>query len=134
MKIYNLKNFIWGLICLAVAAGCGTAMAVRGFSWKLAVGMVLTLAMGWADLAWSMDKTMRMPAPDERDRAVVWKSAWRAYHLLTNGCMLGLFALILAYGVWRSQLLAAALVTLAAVVTAAFLLLLGANLYYEKRM
>lgn len=133
-RIYNKKDFAWGLICLVLAAVCGVTMALRGFSFKLLGSMVVALAMGWADLMWSMDKSMRMPRPDERDQQVVQISAWRAYQLLTNGCLLAALALMIAYGVWRSPLLTAAFLTLDIVVLAAFLLLLGTNLYYEKRM
>ena len=48
--------------------------------------------------------------------------------------MLAAVALMAAYGLWRSQLVAAALLTLCLVLLAAFLILLGTNLYYEKRM
>ena len=110
-------------------------MALRGVSVKLAVSMVLILALGWADLVCSTDRQMRRAAqPDERDRAVSRTSAWRAYQLLVNGCMLAAVALMAAYGLWRSELAAVAFLTLCLVVLAAFLILLGTNLYYEKRM
>ena len=110
-------------------------MALRGVSVKLAVSMVLMLALGWADLVCSTDRQMRRAAqPDERDRAVSRQSAWRAYQLLVNGCMLAAVALLAAYGLWRSELAAVAFLTLCLVVLAAFLILLGTNLYYEKRM
>lgn len=132
-KIENKRNFVWGTICLLLAAVCGIIMALQGFSVKLLVSMLLAAAMGWADLTWSMDRTMRMPLPDERDRQVTQKSAWRAYQLLTNGCLLAAFGLMLAYGVWKSPFLAAAFLTLDGVILAAWLLL-GTNVYYEKRM
>ena len=120
---------------MILAAACGVTMALRGVSVKLAVSMVLMLALGWADFVRSADRQMcRAAAPDERDRAVSRKSAWRAYQLLVDGCMLAAVALMAAYGLWRSQLVAAALLTLCLVLLAAFLILLGTNLYYEKRM
>lgn len=134
-KICDRRMFAWGVICFALAAVCGVAMALRGVSVKLAVSMVLMLALGWADIVRSTDRQMyRTSAPDERDRAVSRQSAWRAYQLLVDGCMLAAVGLMAAYGVWRSQLVAVAFLTLCLVVLAAFLILLGVNIYYEKRM
>ena len=134
-KIYDRRGFAWGVVCIALAAVCGGTMVLRGISVKLAVSMVLMLALGWADIARSTDRQMyRTTAPDERDRAVSRKSAWQAYQLLVDGCLLAAVVLMVAYGLWRSQLVAAALLTLCLVLLAAFLILLGTNLYYEKRM
>lgn len=134
-KIYDHRGFSWGLVGIVLAAVCGGTMVLRGSSLKLAVSMVLMLALGWADIARSTDQQMyRSAVPDERDRAVSRKSAWRAYQLLVDGCMLAAVVLIVAYGLWRSRLVAAALLTLCLVILAAFLILLGTNFYYEKRM
>ena len=66
-KICDRRKFIWGTACLLLAAACGGAMALRGVSVKLAVSMVLMLALGWADLVCSTDRQMRRAAqPDER--------------------------------------------------------------------
>lgn len=134
-KIYNPREFVLGLVCLALAAICGVMMALQGISVKLTVSMALLLALGWVDLSRSADRQMRRAAtPDERDRAVSRQSAWRAYQLLVNGCMLAAVMLMVVYGIWRSQLVAAALLTLCLVLLAAFAILLGVNIYYEKRM
>ena len=134
-KIYDRKVLAWGLVCLVLAATCGATMAVRGVSVKLAVSAVLMLALGWADLVRAADRQMHLAAmPDERDRAVSRESAWRSYQLLVNGCLLGAVVLMIAYGVWRSPLVGAAFLTLCLVLLAAFVILLGTNLYYEKRM
>lgn len=134
-KIYDHRGFSWGLVGIVLAAVCGGTMVLRGSSLKLAVSMVLMLALGWADIARSTDQQMhRSAVPDERDRAVSQKSAWRAYQLLVDGCMLAAVALIVAYGLGRSRLVTAALLTLCVVTLASFLILLGTNFYYEKRM
>lgn len=134
-KIYNPREFVLGLVCLALAAICGVMMALQGISVKLTVSMALLLALGWVDLSRSADRQMRRAAtPDERDRAVSRQSAWRAYQLLVNGCMVAAVVLMVVYGIWRSQLVAAALLTLCLVLLAAFAILLGVNIYYEKRM
>ncbi len=134
MKLYQKKRFVCGIACLVLAVICGAAMAAEGVSVKLAVSALLLTALGGGDLLLSMDKNMQMPRPDERDRQVVQKSAWRAYRILVHGCMAAGIILAAAYGAWRMPELLAALVTVWLVVLVSFGILLGCNLYYEKRM
>lgn len=79
MKRYQKKRFACGIACLILAVICGSVMAAEGVSVKLAVSALLLTALGGGDLLLSMDKTIQMPRPDERDRQVVQTSAWRAY-------------------------------------------------------
>lgn len=134
MKLYQKRHFRCGMVCLLLAVVCGVVMAVEGVSVKLAISALLLTALGGADLLISMDKSMRLPRPDERDQQVVQTSAWRAYRILVHGCMTAGIALAAAYGAWRMPELLAALVTVWLVVLASFGILLGCNLYYEKRM
>ena len=106
MKIYYKKNFISGVFSLLLGMACGGLMVVRGFEIKLLVGLLLLLVLGGVDILWSLSRDSRASRGDERDRLICETSAWRAYGLLT----------------------------LDGVVLAAFLLLLGTNLFYEKRM
>lgn len=55
-KICDRRSFVGGLICVILAAACGVTMALRGVSVKLAVSMVLMLALGWADFVRSADR------------------------------------------------------------------------------
>ena len=134
MKLYQKKRFVCGIACLVLAMICGAAMAAEGVSVKLAVSALILTVLGGVDLLLSMDKSMRLPHPDERDRQVVQTSAWRAYRILVRGCMAAGMVLAAAYGVWRMPELLAALVTVWLVVLASFGILLGCNLHYEKRM
>lgn len=134
MKVYQKKRFGCGIACLILAVGCGVVMAMEGGSGKLAVSALILTVLGGVDLLLSMDKSMRLPHPDERDRQVVQTSAWRAYRILVRGCMAAGMVLSAAYGVWRMPELLAALVTVWLVVLASFGILLGCNLHYEKRM
>ena len=134
-KIYSHRDFVWGVFCLVLALVCGMTMVIQGVSTKLLVSAVLLTALGWADLARSLDRQMQNAAvPDERDRAVSQKSAWKAYQILTSICLGGSVLLMVAYGVWRSPLLVPAFLTLDLVIAAAFVILLGTNLYYERHM
>ena len=131
MKIYYKKNFISGVFSLLLGMACGGLMVVRGFEIKLLVGLLLLLVLGGVDILWSLSRDSR---GDERDRLICETSAWRAYGLLTNGCFFVSLVLLVGYAIFRSPMLLTAALTLDGVVLAAFLLLLGANLFYEKRM
>ena len=124
MKIYNKRSFGGAVLCLFLALCCGAALIVTGFQMKWLTGMVVALAMGGVELWWV----------DERDEAVSRKSAWMAFRVVVTGCWAASMAALAVYAVIRTPAALVVLVTLAAVVIAAFLALLGANLYYEKRM
>ena len=134
MKIYYKKNFISGVFSLLLGMACGGLMVVRGFEIKLLVGLLLLLVLGGVDILCSLSRDSRASRGDERDRLICETSAWRAYGLLTNGCFFVSLVLLAGYAIFRSPMLLTAALTLDGVVLAAFLLLLGANLFYEKRM
>lgn len=134
MKIYYKKSFISGVFSLLLGVACGGLMVVRGFEIKLLVGLLLLLVLGGVDILWSLSRDFRASRGDERDRLICETSAWRAYGLLTNGCFFVSLVLLAGYAIFRSPTLLTAALTLDGVVLAAFLLLLGANLFYEKRM
>ena len=62
------------------------------------------------------------------------KRVFRSIFLASLAVLLAAVVLMVVYGIWRSQLVAAALMTLCLVLLAAFAILLGVNIYYEKRM
>lgn len=134
MKIYYKKNFISGVFSLLLGMACGGLMVVRGFEIKLLVGLLLLLVLGGVDILWSLSRDSRASRGDERDRLICETSAWQAYGLLTNGCFFVSLVLLAGYAIFQSPMLLTAALTLDGVVLAAFLLLLGTNLFYEKRM
>ena len=134
MKIYNKRSFAGAVLCLLLAVFCGGALIAAGFHAKWAAGLVAALAMGGVELWWSLSRESRLPRADERDEAVSRKSAWLAYRAVVTGCWAASMAAMAVYALTRAPAALVVLVTLAAVVLAAFLALLGANLYCEKRM
>lgn len=134
MKIYYKKSFISGVFSLLLGVACGGLMVVRGFEIKLLVGLLLLLVLGGVDILWSLSRDSRASRGDERDRLICETSAWRAYGLLTNGYFFVSLVLLVGYAIFWSPMLLTAALTLDGVVLTAFLLLLGANLFYEKRM
>ena len=134
MRIYNKRNFAAGLLSLALAAACGVVLLITGFAVKWLAALVLLLAAGGFDLWWSLSRESRPPKGDERDEAVSRKSAWLAYRIVANGCWVVSLVTLLAYAATRMPEALAVTITLDGVAIAAFLALLGAEIYYEKRM
>ena len=134
MKIYNRRNFAAGILSLLLAAACGVVLLATGFAAKWLIALVILLAAGGFDLWWSLSRESRLPRVDERDEAVSRKSAWLAYRIVATGCWAAGIAALVIYGISRMPAALAVTVTLDAVAIAAFAALLGAEVYYEKRM
>ena len=134
MKIYNRRSFAAGILSLLLAAACGIVLLVTGFAAKWLIALVILLAAGGFDLWWSLSRDSRLPRVDERDEAVSRKSAWLAYRIVANGCWVAGLVSLMAYALTRIPAALAVTVTLDAVAIAAFAALLGAEIYYEKRM
>ena len=134
MKIYNRRNFAAGILSLLLAAACGAVLLATGFAAKWLIALVILLAAGGFDLWWSLSRDSRLPRVDERDEAVSRKSAWLAYRIVANGCWIVSLGALVVYGVSRIPAALAVTITLDAVTIGAFAALLGAEVYYEKRM
>ena len=134
MKIYNRRNFAAGILSLLLAAACGIVLLATGFAAKWLIALVILLAAGGFDLWWYLSRDSRLPRVDERDEAVSRKSAWLAYRIVANGCWVVSLGALMVYGLSRAPEAMAVTITLDGVAIAAFAALLGAEVYYEKRM
>ena len=134
MKIYNKRSFAAGVISLTLALACGAVLLATGFAVKWLMALVILLAAGGFDLWWSLSRESRLPRGDERDEAVSRKSAWLAYRIVANGCWVVSLGALMVYGLSRAPEALAVTITLDGVAIAAFAALLGAEVYYEKRM
>lgn len=134
MRIYNKRSFAAGLLSLALALACGAVLLAKGFAVKWLIALVILLAAGGFDLWWSLSRDSRLPRGDERDEAVSRKSAWLAYRIVANGCWVVSLGALAVYGLSRAPEALAVTITLDGVAIAAFAALLGAEVYYEKRM
>ena len=134
MRIYNKRSFAAGVISLTLALACGAVLLATGFAVKWLIALVILLAAGGFDLWWSLSRESRLPRGDERDEAVSRKSAWLAYRIVANGCWVVSLGALMVYGLSRAPEALAVTITLDGVAIAAFAALLGAEVYYEKRM
>ena len=134
MKIYNRRNFAAGILSLLLAAACGIVLLATGFAAKWLIALVILLAAGGFGLWWSLSRGSRLPRVGERGEGVSREGAWLACRVgATGGWAAGIAALVI-YGISRMPAALAVTVTLDAVAIAAFAALLGAEVYYEKRM
>ena len=122
------------MISLTLALACGAVLLATGFAVKWLMALVILLAAGGFDLWWSLSRESRLPRGDERDEAVSRKSAWLAYRIVANGCWVVSLGALMVYGLSRAPEALAVTITLDGVAIAAFAALLGAEVYYEKRM
>ena len=113
---------------------CGAVLLATGFAVKWLMALVILLAAGGFDLWWSLSRESRLPRGDERDEAVSRKSAWLAYRIVANGCWVVSLGALAVYGLSQAPEALAVTITLDGVAIAAFAALLGAEVYYEKRM
>ena len=134
MRIYNKRSFAAGVISLTLAQACSAVLLATGFAVKWLMALVVLLAAGGFDLWWSLSRDSRLPRGDERDEAVSRKSAWLAYRIVANGCWVVSLGALMVYGLSRAPEALAVTITLDGVAIAAFAALLGAEVYYEKRM
>ena len=134
MRIYNKRSFAAGVISLTLALACGAVLLATGFAVKWLMALVILLAAGGFDLWWSLSRESRLPRGDERDEAVSRKSAWLAYRIVANGCWVVSLGALAVYGLSQAPEALAVTITLDGVAIAAFAALLGAEVYYEKRM
>lgn len=134
MRIYNKRSFAAGVISLTLALACGAVLLATGFAVKWLIALVILLAAGGFDLWWSLSRESRLPRGDERDEAVSRKSAWLAYRIVANGCWVVSLGALAVYGLSQAPEALAVTITLDGVAIAAFAALLGAEVYYEKRM
>ena len=134
MRIYNKRSFAAGLLSLALALACGAVLLATGFAVKWLMALVILLTAGGFDLWWSLSRESRLPRGDERDEAVSRKSAWLAYRIVANGCWVVSLGALAVYGLSQAPEALAVTITLDGVAIAAFAALLGAEVYYEKRM
>ena len=134
MRIYNKRSFAAGVISLTLALACGAVLLATGFAVKWLMALVILLAAGGFDLWWSLSRDSRLPRGDERDEAVSRKSAWLAYRIVANGCWVVSLGALAVYGLSQAPEALAVTITLDGVAIAAFAALLGAEVYYEKRM
>ena len=134
MRIYISGILLAGILSLALAVACGVVLAGDGIPDEMADRPGAPAGAGGFDLWWSLSRESRLPRVDERDQAVSRKSAWLAYRIVANGCWIVSLAALVVYGISRIPAALAVTITLDAVTIGAFAALLGAEVYYEKRM
>lgn len=137
MKIYNKRGFFSGLICLTVGLAGLAILPFKEFQLRLWLGVLFLLAMAAYQLPRSLSKTKSkedMLAPgDERDRYLAMRSGHTTVTIMNHLLFAAVCGALILYGLLREPVLLAVGMTLWAVLLVMFFIMLGVNIYYERR-
>nr|WP_122012304.1 hypothetical protein [Maliibacterium massiliense] len=136
-KIQSKRSFYVGILTLLLALVCLGVLLFTAFSPRFLIAALLLLALCAVNFSRAFAKTgmwETMEAQtDERDRYIVMQSGHRALQILHYLLCAGCFICLVLYGALRQPLLLTVAITLSCVLAALFIILLCANIYFEKR-
>lgn len=137
MKIRHARHFFTGLLCAVLATGVLLLSLVQTPSPRHLVGAALLAAMGALEFWFafspnSLEEEIR-GAVDERALFIAAQSGHAAARILNGLLFAGAMLSLLGYGFTKAAVWMAVALTLVAVLVVLFVVLLAANLYYEKK-
>ncbi len=136
MKIHNLKHFITAVACMVLSIILLCISFSRGFNLKFIVGALLLVMLAIIDFIFSLKKggneVKIASLADERDLFVAMKSGRKTLQI-SNWIFGGLTILcIIIYGIIKQKTFIIASMVFCLAILIMFLVLLIANIYYEK--
>jgi hypothetical protein len=135
LKIKSEKNFVYGIISTILAIICLVVLLIK-FEWRfLIVGIFLVaLAAVNYSIAFSRKGALEQLADsiDERDIYITMRSSRLALKLLNYILCAGCFACLVLYGAFKTQIFLIISITLCVVLCILFVVMLLANIHYEK--
>ena len=137
MKCTNKRSLALAGLSLVLLAASLAAYFLQGREIRFLLSAGLALVWGLVQLyeAFHTKGAAELAAAlaDERDHYLAAKSSQRALRIFSCLLLAACFALLFSYGVWKRPELLGALAALCAAAVVLFVLLLGVNIYYEKR-
>lgn len=137
MKLTNKRSLALAVLSLVLLAASLAAYFLQGREIRFLLSAGLALVWGLVQLyeAFYTKGAAELAAvlADERDHYLAAKSSQRALGLFSCLLLAACFALLFSYGLWKRPELLGALAALCAAAVVLFVLLLGVNIYYEKR-
>ena len=130
MKIKSVRNLASGILLMFLAAACACKLLLDGFQLRFLLSALLAVSISLVSFYFAfthrgIEEELSRYA-DERDRYLAVRIM---NYLLLGGCWI---ALVL-YGFTKSALALSVAATLCGVLIAMFIIMLGVNLYYERR-
>ena len=137
MKCTNKRSLALAALSLVLLAASLAAYFLQGREIRFLLSAGLALVWGLVQLyeAFHTKGAAELAAAlaDERDHYLAAKSSQRALGIFSCLLLAACFALLFSYGLWKRPELLGALAALCAAAVVLFVLLLGVNIYYEKR-
>lgn len=137
MKLTNKRSLALAALSLVLLAASLAAYFLQGREIRFLLSAGLALVWGLVQLyeAFHTKGAAELAAAlaDERDHYLAAKSSQRALRIFNCLLLAACFALLFSYGLWKRPELLGALAALCAAAVVLFVLLLGVNIYYEKR-
>ena len=137
MKCTNKRSLALAALSLVLLAASLAAYFLQGREIRFLLSAGLALVWGLVQLyeAFHTKGAAELAAAlaDERDHYLAAKSSQRALRIFSCLLLAACFALLFSYGLWKRPELLGALAALCAAAVVLFVLLLGVNIYYEKR-
>ena len=137
MKCTNKRSLALAALSLVLLAASLAAYFLQGRETRFLLSAGLALVWGLVQLyeAFHTKGAAELAAAlaDERDHYLAAKSSQRALRIFSCLLLAACFALLFSYGLWKRPELLGALAALCAAAVVLFVLLLGVNIYYEKR-
>lgn len=137
MKIQHYRPFFTGLLSLALAVGCAGLGSVYGFEARHIVGQLILLALAGISFRFAFAPKGLVEEVqgevDERALFIATKSGHRTIQIMNVLSFSAAILALLAYTFTRQAVWMAVGVTLCGVLVVMFVVLLGANCYYEKK-
>ena len=137
MKCTNKRSLALAGLSLVLLAASLAAYFLQGREIRFLLSAGLALVWGLVQLydAFHTKGAAELAAAlaDERDHYLAAKSSQRALGIFSCLLLAACFAVLFSYGLWKRPELLGALAALCAAAVVLFVLLLGVNIYYEKR-
>lgn len=137
MKLTNKRSLALAVLSLVLLAASLAAYFLQGREIRFLLSAGLALVWGLVQLyeAFHTKGAAELAAAlaDERDHYLAAKSSQRALRIFSCLLLAACFAVLFSYGLWKRPELLGALAALCAAAVVLFVLLLGVNIYYEKR-
>ena len=137
MKLTNKRSLALAVLSLVLLAASLAAYFLQGREIRFLLSAGLALVWGLVQLyeAFHTKGAAELAAAlaDERDHYLAAKSSQRALRIFNCLLLAACFAVLFSYGLWKRPELLGALAALCAAAVVLFVLLLGVNIYYEKR-
>ena len=137
MKIKSVRNLASGILLMFLAAACACKLLLDGFQLRFLLSALLAVSISLVSFYFAfthrgIEEELSRYA-DERDRYLVIKSGHATVRSMNYLQLGGCWIALVLYGFTKSALALSVAATLCGVLIAMFIIMLGVNLYYERR-